>query len=476
MSSTARRLFFGFSLLVAAFAVASWSALRAIGEIHGALQGVARREENVRTALALSSAVRDQYAHIAHTLLLGNLSHRGFYATAQQRVRELLEELERKPHPPEAAAHFSRIRQSTSTVDELFEQKVVPALARGDRDAAAGVHGDILMQVSQIQHAAEELAHLHEEDIQAFKAHASATQQGAFSWNLALLGGAIAFAALVGAWIGRSIHRPVKLLEEGARRLEAGELGTQIPLESKDEFGRLARQFNQMSVALKEQQERLVQQEKLASVGRLAAGVAHEINNPVGVILGYVKLMKGRADGQLGDDLRIVEEEALRCQEIVQGLLDLARPPKLSLAAVQLREVLDEVAERIAEDARVPRARIAIEGDARAEADANKVRQIVENLVRNAAEAAGETGHVTVRIEQGDGGAARVRVRDDGPGLAPDIAHRLFEPFVTTRPRGTGLGLAVSRTLAEAQRGALAGASLPEGGAEFVLTLPGGPP
>lgn len=470
MSGTGRRLFFGFSLLVLAFAGASWSALRGMAKINDALHEIARREQSVRTVLLLSSAVRDQYAHIAHTLLLGNLSHRSLYEQARRRVDALLREVEQSPSPAEAREKLESIRNRAEQVDSLVTQEILPALARKEPEAAVAVHGRILELVGRIQADAERLATLHEEDIRAYEVTAADAQRRAFWWNLALLLGAVGLAVVVGAWIGRSISTPVGLLAAGAQRLQAGELGTQIALHSDDELGQLAQQFNRMSVALKEQQERLVQQERLASVGRLAAGVAHEINNPVGVILGYLKLLKGRADPSLQDDLRVVEQEASRCQEIVQGLLDLSRPAKVSLSRVRLSEVVEEVAQRLGEDARVPAARIEWEGDAVVEADANKVRQIVENLTRNAAQATGKDGRVHVAIASSNG-QARLRIRDNGPGLSPEILPRLFEPFASTRDQGTGLGLAVSRALAQAQGGMLVGDNHPEGGAEFTLTL-----
>ena len=129
---------------------------------------------------------------------------------------------------------------------------------------------------------------------------------------------------------------------------------TWIPVGGNDEFGDLARQFNNMVASLKEQQHRLLQSERLAGVGRLAAGVAHEINNPLGVILGYTRLLRKKAVGPLGDDLAIVEEEVLRCQEIVEGLLDFSRPVVVGSQRVDLRALCDDVVARLAEAAPTP--------------------------------------------------------------------------------------------------------------------------
>jgi signal transduction histidine kinase len=227
-----------------------------------------------------------------------------------------------------------------------------------------------------------------------------------------------------------------------------------------------------MTEALRTHQEQLVQHEKLASIGRLAAGVAHEINNPLGVILGYVRLLQRKAEGSLADDLKVLEEEAVRCQEIVEGLLDLARPGRVAVERVALREVCDEVVARLQEASRLGGVEVRVEGEASACAHPQRVRQVLFNLVKNAAEAAGTGGRVEVRIEPSADGGASVAVADSGPGVKPEDRPRLFEPFFTTKNSGTGLGLAVSQAIAHAHNGRIEADTGPLGGARFTLHLP----
>ncbi|HQR30971.1 MAG TPA: ATP-binding protein [Anaeromyxobacteraceae bacterium] len=226
-----------------------------------------------------------------------------------------------------------------------------------------------------------------------------------------------------------------------------------------------------MTASLQEHQDRLVRSEKLAGIGRLAAGVAHEINNPLAVILGYVRLMRKKAEGPLAEELRIVEEEAVRARDIVEGLLDLSRPLPDPSPRVDLRELCDEVAERVAGALPGEGAVIAVEGHGEAPGVPSKLRQVLVNLVRNATEAAGPGGRVTVRVSAG-GATARVEVEDDGPGIGEGAAARLFEPFFTTKARGTGLGLAVSRAIARAHGGDVTGEARLPRGARFTLHLP----
>jgi signal transduction histidine kinase len=200
--------------------------------------------------------------------------------------------------------------------------------------------------------------------------------------------------------------------------------------------------------------------------------VAHEINNPLGVILGYTRLLQKRADGPLREDLAVIEEEALRCKDIVEGLLDLSRPLQLSREPVDLRATAEEVVERLAEAAVLDGVEVVIRGGATVDGHPSKLRQVLSNLIRNAAEAAGRGGAVEVSLEGGAGGGAVISVRDTGPGLDAGALSRLFEPFFTTKDRGTGLGLAISRAIARAHGGEIEAGNSPQGGAAFTLRLP----
>ena len=288
--------------------------------------------------------------------------------------------------------------------------------------------------------------------------------------DLAFLALATLFAAVIGTWLGRSVIGPMKALSAGAARLAQGDLETRIELDRTDEFGALAAQFNAMTASLKEHQERLVQQERLAGVGRLAAGVAHEISNPLGVILGYVKLLKNRALGEQREELGIIEEEALRCQHIVEDLLDLARPHPLAGDSIDLRKLCDDVVARLREAGRLAGVEVAVSGDAQVQGSGERLHQVASNLVRNAAEAAGAGGHVRVALSATPE-AVRLEVSDDGPGLSAEARARLFEPFFTTKPSGTGLGLAVSQAIAHAHGGRIEARGGAAGGAVFALFL-----
>ena len=468
-SGTARKVFLAFGALIVTFGAASYFTYRGFTEVHDGLVRLKRDEASVRDALELASAVRDQYAHQAHTIIIGNDSHLRFYEEARKRVLELTARVRADAVGDEERAWVADIDRASVELDRVFRDAILPAVLRADKDTVEREHGHGLELVALIQERADQLAARFEESIGKFEAHAGVVQQGTFRWTLALLVGATLFAAAVGVYIGRSVARPIARLEAGAARLAKGDLDTRIELDTPDEFGNLARQFNVMTAALKEHQEKLVQSEKLAGIGRLAAGVAHEINNPLGVILGFARVLQRKADGALAEDLKIIEDETRRCQEIVEELLDLSRPLKVEGEQVDLRGLCVEVAARQQD---VARARIVVQGEATVRGHGAKLRQVLTNLIRNAAEASGPDGEVQVSISGGPRGGAEVKVADSGPGLTDELRAHLFEPFFTTKASGTGLGLAVSQAIAQAHGGSIEAGAGAGKGAVFTLRLP----
>ncbi len=470
--STTRKLLLAFGALVALFTAASGFALARLTDIHDGSHALREAGGRVRDALELATAVRDQYAHLAHTIILGNASHVRFHDEARARVETLTRRLREQARDAQEHTWVSDIQQNGDALDRLYRDTLLPAVLAKDQAAVTAAHGRALELVSQIQARADSLAERFDTSIGSFEEHVGAVEHASFRWALLFLGGATLFAVGVGFYIGNSVARPVARLSEGAARLARGDLHTRIPEDDPGELGQLAAQFNRMTEALRAHQAQLVQHEKLAGIGRLAAGVAHEINNPLGVILGYVRLLQRKAEGALAEDLKVVEEEAVRCQQIVEGLLDLSRPGRGPVERVPLREVCEEVVARLRESSRLGVVRVRIEGDASAWAWPPRLRQVLLNLVKNAAEAAGAGGTVALHLEAASDGGASVAVSDSGPGVKPEDRPRLFEPFFSTKPSGTGLGLAVSQAIAEAHGGRIEADTGPLGGARFTLRLP----
>jgi len=185
----------------------------------------------------------------------------------------------------------------------------------------------------------------------------------------------------------------------------------------------------------------------------VAAGVAHELNNPLTVILGYTKLL--RADPSANsDELRIIEEEARLCQRIVQELLDLARPHRLEIGSIDLAVLAREAVERLEGAGALHHRSVRVTSSVPVlvAADAGKLRQVIANVVVNAAEATTDAGVITIGTTSTDD-LATLTIADNGPGISPAIRDQVFEPFVTTKPRGTGLGLAIAQAIIDAHGG-----------------------
>jgi len=472
---TSRRLALGFGVLVLLIAAASGVALAGSSRIHDGLGETRRREEGVRLSLELASAVRDQYAHQAHTIIIGDASHLALYGEARETVARLTRALRQAAEDPEELALVGSIEEESVRLDRIFRDRIVPAVLRGERESVQVEHGKAQLVVTRIQGLTEALVQRFEASIRRVRSDLEEVERRTRAILVALLVAAPVVAVAVSVLVGRSIAAPVAKLEQGAARIAAGDLDARIAVRGAPELEALAERWNAMTAALKEREERLVESEKLAGIGRLAAGVAHEINNPLGVILGYAKLLRKRADPQAAADLAVIEEETLRAKEIVEGLLDLSRPLPGGAERVDLRALADDVVSRLRDARLLDGVEVKVQGAAAAPAHPEKLRQVLVNLVRNAAEAAGQGGRVRVAVAERDG-AAEVAVEDTGPGLSPEARAHLFEPFFTTKPRGTGLGLAVSRAIARAHGGELAAETPDGGGARFAIRLPGGAP
>jgi two-component system NtrC family sensor kinase len=215
---------------------------------------------------------------------------------------------------------------------------------------------------------------------------------------------AIVASGFVLLWLSRTlIVRPVAALAAGTRRVAEGDLTTTIPVSAGHELGDLARAFNDMTLKLADARRQLTQADKLASVGRLAAGVAHEINNPLTGVLSYASLLHdaARDDPQLKADLEVIVRETKRCREIVRGLLDFARQTPPRRVPTDLNEVARRSVAVVMNQLQISHAALALDLSSdlpQVEADANQIQQVLVNLLLNAADAIGERGGC-IRLE-----------------------------------------------------------------------------
>lgn len=224
-------------------------------------------------------------------------------------------------------------------------------------------------------------------------------------------------------------------------------------------------------------ERQMVRAEQMAAIGQVAAGVAHELRNPLTSIKGLVQVNLREADAQSlpTEDLRVIEHEIRRMERTLQTFLDFARPPRPDRRRLDLTEVADRVvalvggrARKQDVDLRIDRA----EGPVWVDGDQDQLQQLLLNLVLNALDAMPHGGMVDVEFRPPRDGQVELLVRDTGPGLAAQILPKVFETFVSSKETGIGLGLPVSRRIAEDHGGTLSAYNLPAGGACFALRLP----
>jgi C4-dicarboxylate-specific signal transduction histidine kinase len=289
-----------------------------------------------------------------------------------------------------------------------------------------------------------------------------------------------------------TVGRPLRETEEAVSqlgRLEHTDLGTGGPLLSRlrrairrtsDELSSqrtMAREkvseLEDANQALLRAQTELVAADRLATVGKLAAGVAHEVGNPLSGILGYLSVARGKASPEQKDLLDRIEAEVQRIDRIVRSLLDLGRPSRGKPQPMELLPVVEACAQLLKKgELEKMQLKINVEKSVWVIAEAGPLSQVLINLLINAAQAMGGSGELEVSAVSG-AGRVKLSVLDRGPGVPKAVAARLFEPFFTTKAagKGTGLGLAVSKHLLEQMGGTLLFHDREGGGAVFEIDV-----
>jgi two-component system NtrC family sensor kinase len=333
----------------------------------------------------------------------------------------------------------------------------------------------------------------------------------AFRWKTLVVAAVIA-SLLGGAFwlfVRSSVVTPVASLVQATRRVARDQLDIEIPVTWSGELGLLATSFNDMTrslqttqeelkaftadlerkvvertSALRAAQEQLVRSEKLSSLGKLSASIAHEINNPLAGILTFAKLLVRTLDQGTPDDatrktlvknLHLVEREAERCTVIVRNLLDFARERPLAVAEIDPAGVVEEALQLLANQLAIQNVRVERNSQPlpKVDGDFGQLRQAVVNVIMNACEAMPLGGKLTVDTCVLEGGAGvEIAMTDSGPGIPPEVLTRVFDPFFTTKEKGTGLGLSVVYGIVERHGGRIDVKSEVGKGTRVAIRLP----
>jgi|YelNatPaOPRAMG01_1025707.scaffolds.fasta_scaffold00546_14 two-component system NtrC family sensor kinase len=303
---------------------------------------------------------------------------------------------------------------------------------------------------------------------------------------ITLLGALVALG--LGYCISRRISISIKKLARAADQVAHGNLDARVEIHSRDELHELAESFNFMAAALKKRDQqlrefttrRIMESERLAHIGQLAAGVAHEINNPLQGIVTYSHLLLERAGTQNGlrESLEKIVKQANRCRDIIRGLLDFARQRKPDKRPSNVNRVLEECIALVDNQALFHNIRIVknLAPDLpQVLMDPSQIQQVFMNMIINAAEAMNGTGQLTITTRHvPDEQAVEIEFTDTGHGIKEEDLDRIFDPFFTTKEvgHGTGLGLAISYGIVKEHRGTITVQSQEGQGATFTIRLP----
>jgi len=322
--------------------------------------------------------------------------------------------------------------------------------------------------------------------------------------------GLIAVVFLSGLFVWIVVHNPLRELKTGTERIATGDLGYQIPVHSQDEVGELAHSFNEMSnrlqvaqaeitawartledrVAektreLKQAHQRMLHVEKMATIGKMAAVVAHEINNPLSGILTYSKLVKrwiqNQAAGaprkdEIDSSLDLIASESKRCGELVKNLLSFSRVSPMNLAWCDLNQVIDRCIRLVEHKMELGGIQLNLDLAADlppAHCDPAQIEQVVLAMVINAIDAMPQEGNLWINTRLKADATIELVIRDDGVGIPAEHLPHIFEPFYTTKESGgSGLGLAISQNIVERHGGHIEVNSVVGQGTTFKIVLP----
>jgi len=277
--------------------------------------------------------------------------------------------------------------------------------------------------------------------------------------------------------------RPLRVLRQQARDVAGGQYERRLAVASRDEIGELSREFDAMATALQERERRLIQSERLATIGRMASQIAHEVRNPLASIGLNAELLVDEVPGKDSEARRLVTaiaKEVDRLSEITESYLGFVRLPQSKKEREDFGALVSSV--MAFSRAELERAGVRVDLDLQADlpdvwADESQLRQALLNLVRNAMEAMPGGGTLALRVSVNGVGDVELEVSDSGPGIPADVVNKVFDPFFTTKEKGTGLGLALVQQIVTEHGGRIEVSMERLGavGTSFVLTLPRAP-
>jgi signal transduction histidine kinase len=433
-----------------------------------------------RGALELETALVMQKGFVTYYSLDGDLKWLEQLDHHHRSFEKWLTRARESTHSDSAREILDRIGSEYLSYS-ASRDRVIDFYKAGNRQTGAELHWDVRNQFFTIYDLCEEYKKIHQENIARAREEAGKRARLSTAVALGVIPGALVLGALLAYILFVQILKPIRqlALETDPSRTTAGEANEVKALSTR--VHSLIEDVDQTQTELQLSREHLMQSEKLALVGKLAAGVAHSIRNPLTSV--KMRLFSLERTLELSpiqqEDFEVISEEIRHIGIIVQNFLEFSRPPKLKVQRVSPSDVVDMALQLLRH--RLESYGVVVEVKRRrrlpeVEADPEQLKEVFLNLVVNACEAMAEGGQIVVREEEGVadplGRVAVIRVTDNGPGIPRSIHDKVFQPFFSTKAEGTGLGLSLARRILEEHDGWLSFKSRPGEGATFVITLP----
>jgi two-component system NtrC family sensor kinase len=357
-------------------------------------------------------------------------------------------------------------------------ERLFQALDRGDAAEAERLRDELVTRGSQASGRLGKLEQTVKRQVDLLLDTARARELLAIRLLVGLAVVAL-FVGLLMAVYARRVLRPVAAITERARAVARGDLEPRSAVASDDEIGELSATFEQMVAAIARANEQLVQAERLATIGKMAAHVTHEIRNPLSSIALNLELLEEQipnGDAEAKGLFRAIGKEVERLSALSQQYLSFARRKEPLLELEDVGQIALEAAEFVRPELAQGKVRLALDvepGLPVVLCDESQLKQALFNLLRNAREAMPHGGTITLGVHRDGEQAISISVDDEGPGIDPAVRARLFEPFFTTKSGGTGLGLAITQHIAASGGGSISCEPGPGGrGTRFSLRLP----
>jgi len=359
--------------------------------------------------------------------------------------------------------------------------EVIKLYKEGDREEGVKRHWEVRSQFFAIFDLAEKFKQIHEKSIEAQRNILRESARNVFLFVLAEIFGIVILTVVLTFTIIKQVMGPIReiLLKTDNKKTHV-QIGNEIKDLSRV-VNDMAADIDQARLNLEKSREHLAQSEKLATVGKLAAGMAHSVRNPLTSV--KMRMFSLERSLQLNavqkDDLEVISEEIRHIDTILRNFLEFARPPKLLFQMVSPSDVIDMTIELLRHRFETYKTSIQVkrrERLPRIPADSDQLKEVLVNLMINACEAMGEGGTIRIfeELEQHEffGDAIKIQIEDSGPGISEEILEKIFEPFFSIKEEGSGLGLSIARRIIEDHGGEILVASQEGKGATFCIVLP----